>query len=73
VEIQLANEPSAPDLVVRYAMTQDADGEQGGRAAGRIGQLRDSDPLVGYATKHPQYNYAVAFEAPVPWTRPVAP
>jgi hypothetical protein len=28
---------------------------------------------VGYATKHPQYNYAVAFEAPVPWTRPVAP
>jgi hypothetical protein len=73
VTIELADEPSAPDLVVRYAMTQDGDGMQGGRAAGRIGQLRDSDPLIGYATKQPQYDYAVAFEAPVPWTRPGHP
>jgi hypothetical protein len=73
VTIELANEPTAPDLVARYAMTQDGDGNQGGRADGRIGQLRDSDPLIGYATKQPQYDYAVAFEVPVPWTRPGAP
>jgi hypothetical protein len=68
VEIELASEPSAEGLVVRYATTQDGDGQQAGRAAGRIGQLRDSDPRVGYATKQPQYDYAVAFEVPVPWT-----
>lgn len=68
VQIELASEPSADGLVVRYAMTQDGDGQQGGRAAGRIGQLRDSDPRIGYATKQPQYDYAVAFEVPVPWT-----
>lgn len=66
VEIELASEPSAGGLVVRYAMTQDGDGQQAGRAAGRIGQLRDSDPRIGHATKQPQYDYAVAFEVPVP-------
>jgi hypothetical protein len=33
-------------VVVRYAMTQDATGAAGGLAVGRIGQLRDSDPLI---------------------------
>jgi hypothetical protein len=70
VTIELATEPAGAHLVVRYAMTQDSDGLQAGRAAGRIGQLRDSDPLIGYATKQPAYDYAIAFEAPVPWTSP---
>jgi hypothetical protein len=65
VEIALEDDPSSADLVVRYAMTQDAVGSQGGRAGGRVGQLRDSDPLIGYATKRPQYNYALSFVLPV--------
>jgi hypothetical protein len=70
VAIELAVEPSAPDLVVRYAMTQDADGQQAGRGAGRIGQLRDSDPRVGCATNRPLHDHAVSFEVPVPWSGP---
>ncbi len=65
VEIALADDPDPADLVVRYAMTQDAAWSQGGRAGGRVGQLRDSDPLIGYATKRPQYNYALSFVLPV--------
>jgi hypothetical protein len=65
VVITLASAPSTSGLVVRYAITQDGSGAQGGLATGRIGQLRDSDPLVGYATKLPQYNYAVSFTLPV--------
>jgi hypothetical protein len=61
VVITLANAPSATGLVVRYAATQDGGGTLGGLATGRTGQLRDSDPLVGYATKLPLYNYAVSF------------
>ena len=69
VEIELSEDPRT-GLLVRYAMTQDGESAQGGRAAGRMGQLRDSDPLVGYATARPLYNYAVSFEAPVPWSAP---
>lgn len=65
VLIHLATAPAATDLVVRYAVTQDGIGSLGGLATGRIGQLRDSDPLVGYDTKLPQYNYALSFEMPV--------
>jgi hypothetical protein len=65
VVITLASTPNAAGLVVRYAVTQDGSGTQGGLATGRIGQLRDSDPLAGYATKSPQYNYAVSFVLPV--------
>ena len=65
VQVTLATDPGATGLVVRYAVTQDGSGTQGGLATGRIGQLRDSDPLVGYATKLPQYNYAVSFVMPV--------
>jgi hypothetical protein len=64
VVITLATRPGVTGLVVRYAMTQDGNGVQGGLAAGRIGQLRDSDPLVGYATGSAQYNYAVSFALP---------
>jgi hypothetical protein len=63
--IALAREPTASDLAVRYAFTQDGDGLFGGQASGRIGQLRDSDPLVGYATGKHQYNYAVSFSMTV--------
>ena len=66
VEISLADDPGPAGLVVRYAMTQDGVGPQGGRAGGRVGQLRDSDPWIGYATKRPQYNYALSFVLPVP-------
>jgi hypothetical protein len=38
---------SAGPLVVRYAMTQDATQLAGGLVSGRLGQLHDSDPLVG--------------------------
>jgi hypothetical protein len=65
VVIALASAPATDGLVVAYAITQDGSGTQGGLATGRIGQLRDSDPLVGYATKKPQYNYAVSFTLPV--------
>jgi hypothetical protein len=63
--ITLASEPVPMNLVVRYAVTQDGSGTTGGLATGRIGQLRDSDPLVGYATKLPQSNYAVSFILPL--------
>jgi hypothetical protein len=62
--ITLANDPDPMGLAVRYAVTQDGSGTLGGLATGRIGQLRDSDPLIGYATKLPQYNYAVSFTMP---------
>jgi hypothetical protein len=65
VFITLASVPPPTDLVVRYAVTQDDSGMQGGLATGRIGQLRDSDPLVGYGTKSAQYNWAVSFALPV--------
>jgi hypothetical protein len=65
VVITLAEDSTTTDVVVRYAVTQDGDGASGGLASGRIGQLRDSDPLIGFATGAPQYNYAVSFVAPV--------
>jgi hypothetical protein len=65
VVIVLADDPTTKDVVVRYAVTQDGEGAFGGLALGRIGQLRDSDPVVGFATRTPQYNYAVSFVAPV--------
>lgn len=65
VIVVLAGEPSTTELVVRYAITQDGEGTLGGLATGRIGQLRDSDSAVGFATGLPLYNYAVSFAAPV--------
>ncbi len=32
----------------------------------RWSELRDSDPFVGWTTKHPNPNYAVSFEMTVP-------
>jgi hypothetical protein len=61
VVIALPGAPTATGLVVRYAVTQDGSGTLGGLATGRIGQLRDSDPLLGYSTRRPLYNYAVSF------------
>jgi hypothetical protein len=65
VVIALASAPATAGLVVRYAVTQDGTVTSGGLATGRIGQLRDSDPAVGYATKAHLYDYAVSFELPV--------
>jgi hypothetical protein len=65
VVITLASPPAASGLVVRYAVTQDGSGALGGMATGRIGQLRDSDPVVGTHTGVHQYNYAVSFALPV--------
>jgi hypothetical protein len=65
VLITLAHDVGKANLVVRYATTQDGHGTLGGLGTGRIGQLRDSDSLVGYATQLPHYNYAVSFMAPV--------
>ncbi len=50
VDITLDAAPTGTDVVVRYAMTQDTNGPAGARAGegdGRMGLLRDSDPLVG--------------------------
>jgi hypothetical protein len=65
VVIHLPSGSISSNLVVRYAVTQDGNGACGGLATGRVGQLRDSDPVVGYATGLPQYNYAVSFALPV--------
>ena len=46
VRLGLDRLPVAP-LVVRYAMTQDANQRAGGQVGGRFGQLHDADPLVG--------------------------
>jgi hypothetical protein len=65
VAITLASAPGRTGLVVQYAYPRDGSGNLGGQATGRIGQLRDSDPAVGYATKKPLYNYALSFQVPV--------
>lgn len=48
VVITLDAEPSGTNLLLRYALTQDGTGYQGGTDLGMHGQLRDSDTLVGY-------------------------
>jgi hypothetical protein len=48
VVITLAAEPSGANLLLRYALTQDGPGRQGGTDLGMRGQLRDSDDFVGY-------------------------
>lgn len=48
VVITLDIAPAGTNLMVRYALTQDVDGIQGGTDLGMHGQLRDSDTLVGY-------------------------
>ncbi len=48
VMISLDGVPSGTGLMVRYALTQDGTGFQGGTDLGMHGQLRDSDTLVGY-------------------------
>jgi len=52
------------DVFVRYAAT--AAPASRPRGTVRWGQLRDSDPFVGAATKTAQPNYAVSFELEVP-------
>ena len=48
VVLTLAASPADAPFTVRYAMLQDAEVASGGEAVGRRGQLRDSDPLVGW-------------------------
>lgn len=48
VDLTLDKAPTGMNLVVRYAMTQAASGAHAGDDQGRRGQLRDSDPFVGY-------------------------
>ena len=48
VVLTLASTPPEGSLTVRYAMLQDARVASGGDEVGRRGQLRDSDPLVGW-------------------------
>jgi hypothetical protein len=51
VVITLAAPPAGTDLLAMYALFQDVDGFHGGEAVGRHGQLRDSDPFVGYSAR----------------------
>jgi hypothetical protein len=48
VVITLANDPGSQKVTVRYALSQDGTGFQGGTALGMRGLLRDSDAFVGY-------------------------
>jgi hypothetical protein len=48
LEITLDREPTGTNLLLRYALTQDGTGIQGGTELGMRGQLRDSDAPVGY-------------------------
>jgi hypothetical protein len=48
VLITLQAEPAGSNLMLRYALTQDGSGIQGGTDLGMHGQLRDSDNLIGY-------------------------
>jgi hypothetical protein len=64
VKLTLESAPTSGPLTIQYAMTQD--GTQvhtgyTGSTLGRRGQLRDSDPFVGYMTGQNQPNYCLAF------------
>jgi len=48
VLIELPGAPSRDGLTVRYAVTQDAQVQSAGSGTGRLGQLRDSNDVVGY-------------------------
>jgi hypothetical protein len=48
VVITLNAPPAGTNLMVRYALTQDGMGYQGGTELGMRGQLRDSDARIGY-------------------------
>ena len=64
VKITCSGDLPASGVTVGYAMTTHAAAPTNGFYA--WGQLRDSDPFVGWVTKAAQPNYAVAFELPVP-------
>jgi hypothetical protein len=67
VQITAGAELPATGLFVGYAMVANATAmAQPFAGTLRWGQLRDSDPFVGYATQKAQPNFAVAFELPVP-------
>ena len=66
VELTAAEELPAEDLVVGYALSGQGQQLTGASFAVRWGQLRDSDPFVGYTTGLPNPNYAVSFEMEVP-------
>lgn len=66
VEITAASDLPADNITIGYAVTASATPMETASRSMRWGQLRDSDPFVGYATGKAQPNYAVAFEIPVP-------
>ncbi len=51
VFITLDAPPVGEQLTAMYALFQDAEGYHGGDPLGRHGQLRDSDPFVGYSAR----------------------
>ena len=56
VKITLGAPPTGTDLTAAYALFQDAQGFHGGDSFGRRGQLRDSDPFVGYSAREIECN-----------------
>ncbi len=48
VIVTLTASPTGQSLALSYAMIQDKSGYSGGTDNGRRGQLRDSDPFIGY-------------------------
>ena len=74
VILTLGAAPEGTPVTVRYAMVQDGQGAQGGNVLGRRGQLRDSDPFVGWdAEKIPcsveQGSNEVTAEKPLTFAR----
>jgi hypothetical protein len=65
VKITCASDLGA-NIAVAYALTAGSSQMTVASNSMRWGQLRDSDPFVGWTTRTVQPNYAVAFELPVP-------
>jgi hypothetical protein len=66
VEIRAAGELPETGLSVAYAMASNGVAMGAGSCGYRWGNLRDSDPFVGFTTGAVQPNYCVSFELPVP-------
>jgi len=65
VRLAIDRSPVAP-LVVRYAMTQDANQRAGGQVGGRFGQLHDADPLTGVDAEEIECNVTAGAVAIAP-------
>ncbi len=66
VVVTAASDLPATGLIVGYALSSQGVQMKTASLGMRWGQLRDSDPIVGFTTKLPNPNYGVSFEMAVP-------